>query len=481
MLTRSSVVQALARCLGFTAAIALLVLAFPPRTFGWLVLVAIVPLLLAVHQTRLSIGLFAGLFAMLGMGVIYEFGWFWPPILDTPLPRAALAACGTFGIALALPIAIAATGTWTLKRACCVVAAGVCGEGMLLLLLPGHLALALSREPIALGVASLGGIWAVSLLIWWVNVSVAAWLATRQHRFAIAALAVVPVALAAWGASANRTSPETIRVAAIQESRAQNLHDWRQLHLAASEPIDGARPDMVVWPELSATAVARSGRTARLVDLARTPGAAPFIAGFLDDARPLSHNTAAVFSSAGESARYFKRHPFAEERGNHAPGDTPLTVELAGVRYGLSICFDSCFPATMRATAREPVPGGALPQIILLPNLDPPDHTGFIQAVHAAFTPFRAAEIGLPIVRADTTSRSMIVGPTGRVLAEAGEGTAETIHATVPLGIGRPTFAMRVGDGVLYGCAMVLLAGFTLSLRERLRGRNASSANDTQG
>lgn len=225
---------------------------------------------------------------------------------------------------------------------------------------------------------------------------------------------------------------------------------------------------MVIWPELSATAIARGGRTAPLIDLAAQPGIAPFVTSYPDAARPMPHNTASVFSGSGESARYFKRHPFAEEVNIHAPGEDPVTVEVGGVVYGLAICFDSCFPASMRSTATHPGPAGTRPQIILLPNLDPPDHTGFIQGIHAAFTPFRAAETGLPIVRADITARSMIVEARGDILAEAGEGTAEIIRADLPLGGAGAPLAMAAGDRVFYLCAViVLMAAIRGGLRPR--------------
>ncbi len=106
-----------------------------------------------------------------------------------------------------------------------------------------------------------------------------------------------------------------------------------------------------------------------------------------------------------------------------------LSMPLAG--WGaigfvlLNICFDSCFPWTMRETALK----GA--DVIALSTLDPQSPNGFIQSAHAAFTPFRAAEVGIPIVRAEQTAWSMVVDGSGKILGMASVGFEGSLARSV--------------------------------------------------
>ena len=74
-------------------------------------------------------------------------------------------------------------------------------------------------------------------------------------------------------------------------------------------------------------------------------------------------NANLVFGPQGERvARYDKMHLFAFDNGRERydeartlqPGRTPMTVEMAGLRVGLSVCYDLRFPELYRALARPP-------------------------------------------------------------------------------------------------------------------------------
>ncbi|HVL38793.1 MAG TPA: hypothetical protein VM328_05325, partial [Fimbriimonadaceae bacterium] len=99
--------------------------------------------------------------------------------------------------------------------------------------------------------------------------------------------------------------------------------------------------------------------------------------------------------------------------------------------------------------------------------LDPVAPYGFVQAVHAAYTPFRAAETGLGIVRAETTAYSMIVDGRGQILAEAGSGTEEILQAELRKPT-RRTIYLLLGDWFLYLCGIVVLAGVLTGARGRV-------------
>jgi apolipoprotein N-acyltransferase len=244
----------------------------------------------------------------------------------------------------------------------------------------------------------------------------------------------------------------------VVQTDSQLLDDLKKLHTEAS----AAGADVVVWPELSGMSSAKGG-TDLLVALAKEPGLSPFVTTFEESGSPLPYNAAAVFSVEGESEHYWKRKPFAGEKNIHSAGTKAVAIHLDGRTYGLNICFDSCFPSVMRETAKlEDV------EAILLPTLDPTAPYGTVQAMHAAYTPFRAAELGLPIARADTTAYSMIVDGRGVIVAEAGSGTQEAVVANVEAGP-RWTFYRLAGDWFRYLCALVAVVGAVTGRRQGAR------------
>jgi apolipoprotein N-acyltransferase len=213
-----------------------------------------------------------------------------------------------------------------------------------------------------------------------------------------------------------------------------------------------------VWPELSAQSIPNR----ELLILAREPGQAPFLTTFPDQVAPLPHNVLAMFSRDGESAHYFKRKPFAAERSMHAAGSQPVSVSYLGTRIGLGICFDECYPAVMRELAND-----TLPDVIAIPSLDPATPYGVIQAMHGAFTPFRAAELGTPFVRSEITGYSQIVERDGMIVGELAAGREGMMVADIHLG-SRHTVYRTLGDWFLYLCALSLA---TQGLRQVIRKR----------
>lgn len=91
-----------------------------------------------------------------------------------------------------------------------------------------------------------------------------------------------------------------------------------------------------------------------------------------------------------------------------------MAVPLGARKVGLNIWFHSCFPAVLRDTAYLEEVG-----LLALPTIDPRAPHHFMATMHAAYSPFRAAELGVPVVRADCGAYSSIVDARGRILAEA--------------------------------------------------------------
>ena len=306
-----------------------------------------------------------------------------------------------------------------------------------------------------LQVASLTGIWGVSYIVWTVNLYIAHSI-INYSRVKIASAAVVLSFIFLLGIWHFKHEEGDYAVAAIQ-TQTENLEKLADLNRRAGEL--GAK--LAVWPELSGIQAAPKGDTSALIALASSQEQPAFATSFEDNTEPMPHNTAALFSARGESKRYFKRKPFGAEARVHLAGKIPIAVPIEGYRAGLNICFDSCYPNVMRDTVRLQ---GA--DIILLPNMDPVAPFGVIQAIHAAYTPFRAAELGVPIVRADISAYSMIVDGTGRIVAMAESGTEEVIVGKINL-YRRTTLYLRWGDWFLYLCGAAALAGLLRSYLNR--------------
>ncbi len=436
----------LLRLAGIVASGALFALSQPPAGFHQLGWVAYVPLLAVVRKKGFLAGFLGGVGSCLvcswlaTTGILYRTG--------TPdgLPGWTTVGCFLFGCVLAVVAGLAGESKEASARSALVLAAvAVLLEALLLLVLPAHLALTQYRVPAMLWLASITGIWGVSFVLWAVNLWLAFSLSAPQRRWR-AVVVPVGLALAALIPLPGASGP-TLRVAAIQ-TEAVELDDLARHNARAAA--QGA--EMAVWPEFSAQLVAPEGNTEALTKLSRQPEQTAFVTTFRDDVRPLPHNTAVLFSGGRESQRYFKRKPFGGESKMHAAGTAAVAARLGNVPVGLNVCYDSCFPHVMRDTATAAGSG-----IIALPTIDPASPYGFVAAIHSAYTPFRAAELGVAVVRADASAYSHIVGPDGRIVSELGPGVEGVLVSPVVLGGGATVYRF-LGDWFLVLCALLVLA-----------------------
>ncbi len=166
------------------------------------------------------------------------------------------------------------------------------------------------------------------------------------------------------------------------------------------------------WPDRLA-ALARRHETALVAGLAERDGDA-------------LTNAAHAYGPDGTLlARYAKRQLFGpREAALFRPGDGLCVFDYAGTRIALLICYDVEFPEQVRACAAR----GASLVLVPTANMMPFD------TVSRYFVPARAYENGVSIAYANYcgTERdiaycghSLIVGPDGEPLAQAGLG--ETI------------------------------------------------------
>lgn len=150
-----------------------------------------------------------------------------------------------------------------------------------------------------------------------------------------------------------------------------------------------------------------------------------------DPARP--HNTAVVVGPGGQiQAIYRKIHLFDVDVGDGqtyresaavTPGDSPVVVEIAGVKVGLSICYDLRFPELYRRL----VDLGA--QMIVVPAaftlVTGKDHWHVLlraRAIENQCYVIAAAQWGTHPKGRSTFGKSLIIDPWGDVIAQASEG-----------------------------------------------------------
>jgi predicted amidohydrolase len=180
----------------------------------------------------------------------------------------------------------------------------------------------------------------------------------------------------------------------------------------------------------------------RLGEMARAHGVHVLAGGMpersSDPGRPF--NTLALAAPDGSvRAAYRKIHLFdvdlAErsyrESGATTAGREPVVVEVAGIRVGLSICYDLRFPELYRALAAKGAEVLVVPAAFTVTTGK--DHWHVLlraRAIESQAYVVAAAQWGKHPGGRMTYGKSCIVDPWGEVIAQASEGTG-VITATV--------------------------------------------------
>jgi predicted amidohydrolase len=150
-----------------------------------------------------------------------------------------------------------------------------------------------------------------------------------------------------------------------------------------------------------------------------------------DPLRP--YNTCAVIAPDGRiSARYRKIHLFDvdladgsryHESGSTSAGETPIVADVAGVKLGLSVCYDVRFPELYRALSSAGAEALVVPAAFTL--VTGKDHWHVLlraRAIEAQAYVIAAAQWGRHPHGRQTFGKSCIVDPWGEVVAQASEG-----------------------------------------------------------
>lgn len=350
------------------------------------------------------------------------------------------------------------------------------------------------QVPAALRVASMGGVWLVSLLVVTVNTAVTVLLsvpAARVPAVAGAALCAVAVGSAWVFTPLPERTGRAVRVAVVQPGVVDGA-GGAERRFARSERLTrelvGSRPDLVVWGESSVGAdlAARPDLAARIAALSRAVGADVLVN--VDARRPgrtgapeakggIFKSSVLVGPDGPTGDRYDKMRlvPFGEYvparallgwatsvgraagenrmRGTHQVVMTvPGGQGRPGLRVGPLVCFESAFPDMSRRLARD----GA--QLLVAQSATSTFQGSWAPAQHASLAALRAAETGRPMVHATLTGVSAVYGADGRPIG-ARIGTQESTAAVyeVPLARGTTPY-VRFGDWPVYGALAVLAA-----------------------
>ena len=331
--------------------------------------------------------------------------------------------------------------------------------------------------------ASVVGLYGLSMLLALVSSAAAALALSRQRAHVRGAIAVAMLVLViavcgmlrvTWGTLA--TDGPSLRVGLVQGNVAQeNKYDPRyrdaiiNSYVALSRQTIGAGAGLVVWPEAATPFffdldAVLSDPIRKLAAQSRTP----FIIG-TDELEPGQggapnriYNSAVLLGADGRSHGAYRKirivpfgeyvpakkmlffvGPLVEAVSDFSAGTEPIVLDAGGKRVSVSICYESVYPWLSRAFVQR----GS--QLLATITNDAWFGTSSAAYQHFDQGALRAVEEGRYLVRAANTGISGAVDPYGRVLART--RLFETMALTVDVRLlDRRTIYSYAGDVVVW-------------------------------
>ena len=376
------------------------------------------------------------------------------------------------------------------------------------------------QHPAVLALASVGGVWLVSVALLLANAGLMLLLgAVRPALLASGPQAAAPVrrraALAAAGVGAfvvaagagpvafaltppfpavRQVTVALVQPGVINDSAASvDASETLTREYSAGGALEKDHPDLVVWGESSVA-----------YDLATDPALLGGIEQLSarDQAEILvnqdstlpgpdggQEKVAVLVSPQGIQGRYVKTRlvpfgeyiPFKAQLGwltkvskaapsNMIPGTGAHTLTVTSptgavkpLDVGVLICFESAFPDMSRVEANQ----GA--QLIVYQSSTPTFQGTWGPDQHASLAAIRAAETGRPVVQAASTGDTVAFDARGRQIAWLGQDSRGVITVTLDLPApAAKTFYDQAGDYVMWsGVAITALAALVILLRRR--------------
>ncbi|MGW7489156.1 apolipoprotein N-acyltransferase [Streptomyces sp. NPDC054786] len=342
--------------------------------------------------------------------------------------------------------------------------------------------------PPALRLASVGGVWLLSLLIVAVNTAVAELITRPAARLpAVAGLLVCALAgTAAWFWAPLPRTTGTVRVAVVQPGPTGTPSARLARSEVLTRSLAGRGVRLIVWGESSLykDPADHPALAARLAALSRQTGAELLVnADSAHADQPGISKSAVLIGPDGPTGdRYAKMRlvPFGEyipfrsvlgwatrvgkaATSDRVRGTGQVVMPVAaagGLRIGPLVCFETAFPDMSRHLARD----GA--RVLVAQSSTSTFQDSWAPAQHASLAALRAAETWRPMVHATLTGISAVYGPRGEQIGER-LGTDRSAAAVydLPLTEGTSPYT-RFGDRAVYGAmAALALAGGYAGLR----------------
>lgn len=327
-----------------------------------------------------------------------------------------------------------------------------------------------------------------------VGVAAALGFFARPAERSLSYWAVGLVLVAGFAGALDRPNPivnreDLVRVAIVQGSTPcpfekcapdERLRTF-ELHLALTKVIPSGDLDLVVWAEGSTGSVNADPVQNPEIGAAIGAEAARIGAWFLVGSdRPISSsewiNANVVFDDSGKIVGEYRKQqgvPFGEYipfrplfdwipdleqvPRDMVPGEGPVVFDTPNFDIGSVISFEGSFSRF----ARQHVRAGA-DLIVVATNEGSYGFTAVSDQL-ISMTRMRAAELGVPVVHAAVTGKSVIIDQGGDFASDVSLlGNQELVLGNVVPG--SPTFYARVGDWVMY---VAVLGGFYLVWRDR--------------
>lgn len=328
-------------------------------------------------------------------------------------------------------------------------------------------------------------VFAVALLIEFVRF--------RSWRRPLAAIAPGLTVLVLFFLPLFPTTPSGVmQIAAVQGNGLTGYFDTRAPYgiiaaqMAATEPLEGKKVDLVVWPEGSVDYDPfQDAATARRLTRVVARMEAPLLANAATERDGKHFNTSFLWTADGTATqRHDKRHPvpfgeYVPDRAffnvlapdligllqrEYTAGSNPPSMRVGGVGIGLAICFDVIYDDVIR----ESVLGGAEVLVLQTNNAD---FRGTVENVQQlAFARMRAIETGRGVVNISTVGTSQIMRADGSTLTGLGIDKAGALLEDVELRSGL-TAAVLLGPWLqlllVSGGAVAVIAAGLLTWRQR--------------
>ena len=334
--------------------------------------------------------------------------------------------------------------------------------------------------------------WGGPALVSFAVVCVAAGLVGLAHKpklaCALMALPLLAGLLAGFGINRPGNTTGSVTAAAVQGNVPRLGLDFAAQrravldnHVRVTEQAaqDGARPDIVIWPENASDINPFTNQDARaLIDASAHDIDAPILVGTLTTDEVGARNTMQVFNPDGTVGEHHHKkylQPFGETMpmrdffakitdlvdlaGDMKPGDGPGVVTMAGTAVGVATCYEVSFDQAFRTAINN----GA--QIIATPTNNATFSDSDMTYQQLAMSRLRALETDRAVIVAATSGVSAIVHPDGSVSQASGIFEPAYLEEELPLREGR-TFAVSYGSilqwlMVIIGTVCALLAVYS--------------------